>query len=77
MVIDKEILEAFHESHLQMNASLDELKQEMRKMKKRKAALERAFDSILTKDDILVADEVREDLRQGSTGCEVMVVALC
>ena len=50
-----------------MNSSLEELKLEMHKMKRQIAALERAFDSILTKDDIQAAEEVREDLRQGRT----------
>ena len=51
-----------------MNAtSYQELKQEMTQMKKRIAALERAFDSVLTKDDLEAIDEAREDLRQGRT----------
>lgn len=50
-----------------MNASLEELKQEMHQMKRRIAALERAFDSILTKDDIQAIDAAHEDLKQGRT----------
>lgn len=50
-----------------MNASYQELKQEMAQMKRRIVALERAFDSVLTKDDLQAIDEAHEDLRQGRT----------
>jgi hypothetical protein len=48
-----------------MNASYNELKQEMDQMKRRIAALEGAFDSILTKEDLQAMDEAHEDLSQG------------
>ena len=50
-----------------MNASYQELKQEVAQMKRRIVALERAFDSVLTKDDLQAIDEAHEDLRQGRT----------
>ena len=36
-------------------------------MKRGIAAPERAFDSVLTKDDLQAIDEAHEDLRQGRT----------
>ena len=36
-------------------------------MKRRITALERAFDSVLTKNDLLAIDEAHEDLKQGRT----------
>jgi len=50
-----------------MKASYGELRDEVRQMKKRIAALERAFDALATKDDIQEVEEGREDLKQGST----------
>lgn len=36
-------------------------------MKRRITALERAFDSLLTKDDIRAIEEAQEDLKQNKT----------
>ena len=43
------------------------LKREINQMKRRITALERAFDSLATKDDLQAIDEAREDLKQGKT----------
>lgn len=50
-----------------MKASNEELREEKHQMKRRITALERAFDSVLTKDDLLAIDEAHEDLKQGKT----------
>lgn len=50
-----------------MTASYQELKQEVVQIKKRIAALERAFDSVLSKDDIEAINDAREDLKRGRT----------
>jgi hypothetical protein len=50
-----------------MKASNEELREEIHQMKRRITALERAFDSVLTKDDLLAIDEAHEDLKQGKT----------
>ncbi len=47
--------------------SYQELRQELSQMKRRIGALERAFDSILTKDDLRAIEEAREDWKQGRT----------
>ncbi|MGI0078834.1 MAG: hypothetical protein ACRECH_04350 [Nitrososphaerales archaeon] len=49
------------------NAIYEELKQEMAQMKRRIAALERAFDFVLMKDDLEAEDEAHQDLRPGVT----------
>jgi predicted nucleic acid-binding Zn-ribbon protein len=54
-------------SAMTMKASYGELKEEVREMKKRIAALERAFDAIATRDDIQAIEGAHEDLRQGRT----------
>ncbi len=48
-------------------ASDEEVRQEISQMKKRITALERAFDSVLTKDDLRAIDEAHADLKQGRT----------
>jgi len=48
-------------------SSNQELRQELTQMKRRIAALERAFDSILTKDDLHAIEEAREDLKKDRT----------
>jgi predicted nucleic acid-binding Zn-ribbon protein len=50
-----------------MKASYGELKEEVREMKKRIAAIERAFDAIATGDDLQAIEEAHEDLKQGRT----------
>ncbi len=51
----------------QMKTSSEDLRQEIHQIKKRIAALERAFDSIVTKDDFRALEESHEDLKQGTT----------
>ena len=48
-----------------MKASEAELKQEIDLIKKRVSSLERAFDSVLTRDDSEAIEEGRQDLAQG------------
>jgi cell division septum initiation protein DivIVA len=48
-----------------MGSTNAELKQEISQMKKRIASLEKAFDSILTKDDARAIQEAHRDLAQG------------
>ncbi len=48
-----------------MKASNEELMQEINHIKRRVYSLEKAFDSILTKDDAHAIEEAHEDLRQG------------
>ena len=50
-----------------MKASDAELKEEIDQIKKRVSSLERAFDSVLTKDDSEAIEEARQDLAQGRT----------
>jgi len=50
-----------------MATSLEGLKRDMDLMKKRIAALERAVDSIATKDDIEAIEEAHKDLKEGKT----------
>jgi len=50
-----------------MKASDTELKQEIDQIKKRVSSLEKAFDSVLTKDDSEAIDEARQDLAHGRT----------
>jgi hypothetical protein len=50
-----------------MKASEAELKQEIDQIKKRVSSLEKAFDSVLTKDDSEAIDEARQDLAHGRT----------
>jgi predicted RNase H-like nuclease (RuvC/YqgF family) len=47
--------------------SNQELKREINKMKRRISALEKAFDSIATKDDVEAIEEAHEDMRQNRT----------
>ena len=54
-------------SKMTASAIGQELKQEISQMKRRITALERAFDSIATKDDLRAIDEARQDLKQGKT----------
>ena len=44
-----------------------QLKQEITQMKKRISSLERAFDSIMTKDDAQAIEEAHRDLSNGET----------
>ena len=48
-----------------MGSSNAELKQEISQMKKRISSLEKAFDSILTKDDTKAIEDAHRDLAQG------------
>ncbi|HUI87043.1 MAG TPA: hypothetical protein VLY21_07805 [Nitrososphaerales archaeon] len=48
-----------------MKADYGELKEEMVQMKRRISALERAFDTIATKDDLKALEEARADLKAG------------
>lgn len=66
---DQEIKRDRNEIYLEEMASLSnqELKQEINQMKKRIAALERAFESIVTKDDLLAIEEAHDDLKHGKT----------
>jgi hypothetical protein len=50
-----------------MKASEAELKQEIDQIKKRVSSLERAFDSVLTKDDSEAIERARQDLLHGHT----------
>ncbi len=50
-----------------MASSLQELKRDMDQLKRRIASLERAVDSIASRDDIEVIEEAHEDLKQGKT----------
>ncbi len=50
-----------------MVSSNAELKQEITQMKKRISSLERAFDSILTKDDSKAIEEAHRDMAEGKT----------
>jgi len=50
-----------------MKASEAELKQEIDQIKKRVSSLEKAFDSVLTKDDAEAMEEARQDLAHGRT----------
>jgi cell division septum initiation protein DivIVA len=50
-----------------MKAENEDLRQEIHQMKRRITALERAFDSILTKDDLEAVEEAHADLKQGRT----------
>ncbi len=48
-----------------MKADYGALREEMRDMKKRIAALERAVDSIMTEEDLKALEEGREDFKMG------------
>lgn len=50
-----------------MKASESELKEEIDQIKKRVSSLERAFDSVLTKDDSEAIEGARRDLAHGRT----------
>jgi hypothetical protein len=50
-----------------MKANEAELKQEIDQIKKRVSSLEKAFDSVLTKDDSEAIEEARQDLAHGRT----------
>ena len=50
-----------------MKASEAELKQEIDQIKRRVSSLEKAFDSVLTKDDAEAIEEARQDLVHGRT----------
>ena len=49
------------------STSSQELKHEITLMKKRISALERAFDSIATKDDLEAIEDAHEDLKRKRT----------
>ena len=48
-----------------MKASDAQLKQEIDQIKRRVSSLEKAFDSVLTRDDFEAIEEARQDLAQG------------
>lgn len=50
-----------------MGSSNAELEQEIASIKRRISSLERAFDSIATKDDAKAIDEAHRDLANGRT----------
>jgi predicted nucleic acid-binding Zn-ribbon protein len=50
-----------------MKASYAELKEEIHEMKRRISALEKAYDAIATRDDLLAIEEAHEDLKEGKT----------
>jgi hypothetical protein len=50
-----------------MKASEAELRQEIDQIKRRVSSLEKAFDSILTKDDSEAIEDGRQDLAHGRT----------
>jgi hypothetical protein len=50
-----------------MRASDAQLKQEIDQIKRRVSSLEKAFDSVLTKDDSEAIEEARQDLAQSRT----------
>lgn len=64
---DQEIKKDGNISQEIASLSNQELKQETNQMKKRIATLERAFESIVTKDDILAIEVVHDDLKHGRT----------
>lgn len=50
-----------------MKASYAELKEEIHEMKMRLSALEKAYDAIATRDDVLAIEEAHQDLKEGKT----------
>lgn len=50
-----------------MKASYVELKEEIHEMKRRISALEKAYDAIATRDDLLAIEEAHKDLKEGKT----------
>ena len=50
-----------------MKADNEDSRLEIHHMKRRITALERAFDSILTKDDLEAREGAHEDLKRGGT----------
>ena len=50
-----------------MGATNAELKQEITQIKRRVSSLEKALDSILSKDDSRAIEEAHRDLDQGAT----------
>jgi hypothetical protein len=50
-----------------MGSTNAELKQEITQIKKRISSLEKAFDSIMTKDDAQAIEAARRDLADGDT----------
>jgi predicted nucleic acid-binding Zn-ribbon protein len=50
-----------------LKASDTALKQEIDQIKRRMSSLEKAFDSVLTKDDSEAIQEARQDLAHGQT----------
>ena len=50
-----------------MKADSEDVRQELDQMKQRISALERAFDSILTKDDEKAVREAQKDLKLSRT----------
>jgi hypothetical protein len=50
-----------------MKASYGILKEEIHEMKRRISALEKAYDAIATRDDLLAIEEARKDLKEGKT----------
>jgi hypothetical protein len=50
-----------------MKADNEDLKAEIHQMKRRITALERGFDSILTRDDLEAVEEAHDDLKRGRT----------
>ena len=50
-----------------MKASYGELKEEMHEMKRRISALEKVYDAIASRDDLLAMEEAHKDLKEGKT----------
>lgn len=50
-----------------MKASYAELKEEILEMKKRITALEKAYDEIVTNDDLQAIEDAHMDLKEGNT----------
>lgn len=50
-----------------VSAGNQELRRKINRMKRRISVLEKAFDSIVTKDDVEAIEEAHEDLKQNRT----------
>jgi len=50
-----------------MKASYAELSEEIHEMRRRISALEKGYDAIAARDDLLAIEEAHEDLKEGKT----------
>ncbi len=67
LLLSKDKLEAARRNTRRNVSTNAELKQEIVQIKRRISSLERALDSILTKDDLKAIEEARRDLAHGRT----------